>query len=82
MAEDALARFGLGIKQEAIFQTQQIDVSQDVSLRVQEEGVASRAGRELLDVIGGHGVQKAGAVVAADINAAASGVIQPGGGGA
>ena len=34
MAEDALARFSLGIQQETVFEAEQVDVGLDVSLRV------------------------------------------------
>ena len=61
--EDALARFRLGIQQEPVFEAEHVDVGLDVPLRVQEEGVASGAGGKSRHMVGGHGVQQAGAVV-------------------
>ena len=78
MAEDALASFGLGIQQEPVFQAEQVDVGQDVPLRVQKEGVASGAWGKLLHMVGSHGVQQAGAVVAGGVDAPAGGEVEPG----
>ena len=80
--EDALARFRLGIQQEPVFEAEQVHVGLDVPLRVQEEGVASGAGGKLLHMVGGHGVQQAGAVVPSRVDAPARGEVEPGRGGA
>ena len=59
---------------------EQVHVREDVSLGVQEERVTAAAGRKLLDVVGGHGVQQAHAVLPAGDDLAPRGEIQPRGG--
>ena len=82
VTEDALARLRFGIQQEPVFETEQVDIGLDVPLGVQEKGVASGARRKLLHMVGGHGVQQAGAVVPSGIYAPARGEVQPCCGGA
>ncbi len=54
----------LGVEQNAALETQHVGVRQDAPLRVEEERVATLARLQLLDVIGGHGVQESRAVFA------------------
>ena len=74
-----LARLRLDIQQEMIGTAQDVRVGQNSAFVVQEERVAAGAGRKLLDVIGGHRVQQARAVLASQFDFAAGGEIQPGG---
>ena len=80
VAVDQFASFGLGIQQETVIEAEQVDVGQYVALRIQEKGVASHAGLKLLHVVGGHGMQQAGAIRSGRVNAPARRKIQPGSG--
>src|SRR5579862_7121885 len=76
--EDAVAGLRLRVEQETIRQAKQVHVRQDVALRVQKESVATGTRSQLLDVVGGNGVQQAGAVLAGGVDAAARGEVEPG----
>jgi hypothetical protein len=80
--EQWLARFRLDIQQQIILAAEHVGVSQNASLRVEEKCIAPFVWLELLDLIGGHGVQQARAVFASDDDFAAGGEIEPSGGGA
>ena len=45
--QDALASLRFGVQQEAVLETQQIDIGLDMTLRLQKKGVASRTRRKL-----------------------------------
>ncbi len=74
-----LTHLRLDIQQEMIGPAQDVGVGENTALVIQEEGVASGAGRKLLDVIRTHGVKQASAVLASEFDFAAGGEIQPGG---
>ena len=73
----ALARFRFGIEQKAVRQAEDVHIGLDAALRVEQEGVAAPAGRELLDVVAGEVVQEPDAVAAGGENLAPAGEIDP-----
>src|SRR5260370_1089148 len=54
-----------------------IRVGQNAALRGEEKRIAAGTWRELLDMVGGHGVQQARAVLACQLDFAARGKVQP-----
>ena len=76
MLVERLSRLGLCIEQQAIVETVQIYVAQDASLSVQKKGVHAASRRKLLHVIGRHGVQQSGAIVAGYIDSSTMGNIE------
>jgi hypothetical protein len=63
--------FRFGVEQEVAGQAEDVCVTEDASLCVQKEGVASPARRELLDVIRTQGMEQASPVFAAHGNLSA-----------
>jgi len=61
---DYLARFGFDVQQKVIRPAKNVRIRENPSLVVQKKCIATAAGRELLDVIGGHGVQQARPILA------------------
>jgi hypothetical protein len=75
---DLLAQAGVGVDEETIGQTEQVEVGLDAPLRVEQESVASVAGDHFFDFVAADGVQQAGAVAAARHDASPRIEIQPG----
>lgn len=80
VGEDGLALGGFDVEEKVLGLGEDGDVGQDAALGGEEEGVAALAGFELLDVVGGHGVEEAFAVLAMGLDAAAAGEFEEGGG--
>ena len=70
-SKEGLARLGLGVEKEVVFEAEDVRVGLDAALGVEEESVEAFAGLQLLHVIRGHGVEQAGAVFAGNADAAA-----------
>ena len=71
MGEDEAAAGGLDVEEEGVRGCEDVDVGEDAAVGVQEERIAALAGGELLDMICGHGVEEALAILAAGADAAA-----------
>jgi hypothetical protein len=82
MLINELARFRFDVQQKVGGAAKNIDIGQNAALRVQKKRVASLPGLKLLDVIGEHGMQQAGSIVAGGDKFAARREIQPCGAGA
>ena len=68
--EDLLAELRFGIDEEMIGETEEVEIGLDASLRAQQKGIASGAGRHFLDFVAGEIVQEACAVAATREDAA------------
>ena len=77
---DFFAQAGVGVDQEMVGETEQVQVGLDAALRIEQEGVATVARRHFLDVVAGDGVQQSRAVASAGHDAAPRVEIQPGSG--
>jgi hypothetical protein len=69
---------GLGIEQKVVVAAEQVEVGENAALRVEEKRIAAPARLELKHMIGKHGVEPAGAVLAGGAKAAAGGEVEPG----
>ena len=72
MGKNGLGLGGLDVEEQMVTESENRDVGEDAALGAQEKRVAALAGFELLDVVGGHGVEEAFAILAKNFDAAAA----------
>lgn len=71
MGEDEVAAVGFDVEEEGVRGGEDVDVGEDAAVSVEKKRIAALAGGELLDMIRGHGVEEALAILAAGADAAA-----------